>query len=361
MKDVLVFLGLLAALSCCKEKEDNIAFEIHGKMEANLDSVHVYPGFISKKFLDTTLYDFSSIVDKGNFSFKGKAPYPQMMNLHSPKIGISTPFFIEEGYTNLSVSFINRDRKVQISENTKSQTQKEYELLVSTKLDSIYQNIKHSKSREERMKHSKDIDHAIINHLRENPNSYVALWLMIDRFCKSGSEYNKSYENALLFFSKEIQNIPLYKIFKNNLIKKKNFSFENTLISLKSLDNQPIVFDIKNHKNKYILIDFWFSFCKPCLLEMPKYIPIYSKYKKHGFEIVSISVDNTEDIPNWIKVINENNFSWSHYLDENGLETRKLDIVSFPTTFLVDANGKIIEKNLSAEKLNEFLGINLDK
>ncbi|BFP40869.1 TlpA disulfide reductase family protein [Flavobacteriaceae bacterium GF1] len=360
MKDVLVLLGLLAALSCCKEKEDNMTFEIQGKMEADLDSIHIYPGFISKKFLDTTLYDFSSIVEKGNFSFKGKAPYPQMMNLHSPKIGISTPFFIEGGDTHLSVSFINRDRKVQISESTKSRTQKEYELLVSTKLDSIYQNLKHSKSRQERIKRSKDIDDAIINHLRENPNSYVALWLMIDRFCKSGSEYNKSYENALSFFSKEIQSIPLYKIFKKALIKKKNFSFEHTLIPLKSLNDQSVVLDIKNLKNKYILIDFWFSFCKPCLLEMPKYIPIYSKYKNDGFEIVSISVDNTEDIPNWVKVINEKNFAWSHYLDENGLETRKLDIVSFPTTFLVDANGKIIEKNLSAEKLNQFLSTNLD-
>ena len=358
---MLFFLGLLIFLSCCNSKETDSVFEIKGKLKADLDTIHIYPGLIAKKFLDTTLYNFSSPVDTGNFSFQGLAPYPQMMNLHSPKVGISTPFFIEEGITDLSLSFMDGDRKVQISESTKSQTQKEFELLVSSKLDAIYQKIRSSKSREEKIRHSKEVDSAIIGHLKQHPNSYVALWLMVDRYSRSSLERNKNLEDALQFFSKEIQSSPLYKKFKENIAKKENLSFENKRIPLKTLESEPTILEIKSHKNNYTLIDFWFSYCKPCLLEMPKYIPIYAKYKKYGFDIISISVDNTKDISNWVNVINENDFFWTNYLDENGVETRKLEITSFPTTFLVDSEGKIIEKNISAEKLDWFLNVNLNK
>ena len=88
---------------------------------------------------------------------------------------------------------------------------------------------------------------------------------------------------------------------------------------------------------------------------MPTYRPLYDKYKSDGFEIISISVDKKKDIGNWKKVIEEEGFGWKHYLDLGGLETKKMNISSYPTTFLIDNRGKVIEKDIDVQKLQEFL------
>jgi alkyl hydroperoxide reductase subunit AhpC len=73
------------------------------------------------------------------------------------------------------------------------------------------------------------------------------------------------------------------------------------------------------------------------------------------FEIVSISKDKTNKIQDWKDTIKKRNFNWVHYLDENGIETAELHITSWPTTFLIDSNGAIIEKNITPEKLEKIL------
>ena len=110
---------------------------------------------------------------------------------------------------------------------------------------------------------------------------------------------------------------------------------------------------------KYTLIDFLFSYCAPCLEEIPKYKEVYSKYKNKGFEIIAISSDWTQDISNWQKTIDKNDLVWQNFHDKNKKETKKYNINSFPTTFLLDFKGKIIKKNPSLKDLEAFLEDNL--
>ncbi|GAA5094405.1 hypothetical protein GCM10023210_26020 [Chryseobacterium ginsengisoli] len=115
----------------------------------------------------------------------------------------------------------------------------------------------------------------------------------------------------------------------------------------------------KNSNKKYILVDFWFSHCGPCLADFPKYKEVYNHYKEKGLEIIGISTDQTKNIDDWKKVMKEKNLSWLHFLDENGTESKKYNINSFPTTFLLDSEGTIIKKNISPEELEIFLEQNL--
>ncbi|WHF52601.1 TlpA disulfide reductase family protein [Chryseobacterium gotjawalense] len=82
-------------------------------------------------------------------------------------------------------------------------------------------------------------------------------------------------------------------------------------------------------------------------------------YKDKGFEIIVFSTDRTLDIANWRKTVDKNNLSWQNVLDENGVEAKKYNINQFPTTFLLDAEGNIIKKNISPEELAQFLEENL--
>lgn len=80
-----------------------------------------------------------------------------------------------------------------------------------------------------------------------------------------------------------------------------------------------------------------------------------------GFEIVSISRDKTNKIQDWKDTIKKRNFNWVHYLDENGIETAELHITSWPTTFLIDNKGAVIEKNITSKKLEKILNEKFQK
>ncbi|MCD8041551.1 MAG: TlpA family protein disulfide reductase [Tannerellaceae bacterium] len=112
-------------------------------------------------------------------------------------------------------------------------------------------------------------------------------------------------------------------------------------------------------KNKFILVDFWFSRCGPCLVQFSRMRDLYQQYSDKGFEIVGISVDQIKDEKNWEEVIAGEKLVWKQYWDKNGTESKRFSINVFPTTFLIDSTGKIIDKNISMEALGELLNSSL--
>lgn len=183
-----------------------------------------------------------------------------------------------------------------------------------------------------------------------HPSSVILLWKIVD--CVENEGYDEMYEKAFNRLSINIKNsFPGKQLQKQFTVLKKftkgyifNYKIKNT--------------SIKVSKN-FTLIDFWFSYCPPCLEEMPKYKELYKKYHTKGFEILGISTDRKNDIGNWKKVIQDKQLVWEQYLDENGTEAKKYNINKFPTTFLLDSEGKIIEKDMSPIELEKFLEKNL--
>ena len=116
-------------------------------------------------------------------------------------------------------------------------------------------------------------------------------------------------------------------------------------------------------KGKYVLIDFWASWCGPCRQENPNLVTAYEKYKKatfkkgKGFEIYSVSLDNNEDT--WKAAIKRDKLSWKYHVSELGgwySESVKLyKIKSIPQSFLINPKGKIVAKNLRGRKLHTTL------
>ena len=355
-------------LFSCKESNSEFEilkneFEVVIKTESKTDSLSMYPSIDFERFLDSTYkIFFKGQVQNGIVNFKGnKPPHPIMFDILDENVGLSDKFFIDNGSTELFVSFINKDKKVIISDNKKSKTQKEYELLKKEGLDSIENLRSKANSVEERRKFSVVRDTLIVDFLKENPNSYVPLWLIANYFSFQSQQYNKLYDESMPLFSNEIKKTALFKNVEAILKEGRNFSFQHKELPLKNIGLGDVQFKLSGLNNsKYILLDFWYSNCSPCLQEMPKYIPIYEKYKDLGFEIVSVSVDKTSKIEDWRTTINEKGFNWIHYLDENGIEAKKMNISSFPTTFLVNNEGTIIERDIRSEKLKSYLSSKLD-
>ena len=104
-------------------------------------------------------------------------------------------------------------------------------------------------------------------------------------------------------------------------------------------------------KGKYVLIDFWASWCGPCRHEMPNVKAAYEKYASKGFEVISISTDRK--LKPWRAAIEELGMNWVQLLDVDASDI--YGIYAIPRTFLVDPTGIVIDKNLRGEKLEEAL------
>ena len=113
---------------------------------------------------------------------------------------------------------------------------------------------------------------------------------------------------------------------------------------------------IGKYKGKVVLVDFWATWCGPCVAELPNVIAAYSKYHDKGFEIVGISLDETED--KLKKFVAEKKMPWQQYFDGKGWESdlgRKYGVNSIPATYLLDRDGKIVAKDLRGPALEKQL------
>jgi len=127
-------------------------------------------------------------------------------------------------------------------------------------------------------------------------------------------------------------------------------------------DRKPVALSEYVGKGAYVLIDFWASWCGPCMAELPNVITCYNKYHKKGFDIVGVSLDKEANL--WKEAIRKNKISWPQMSDLAGWQSQAVTVYSFssiPHTVLVDPQGIIIAKDLRGEALNEKLSELLDK
>lgn len=122
---------------------------------------------------------------------------------------------------------------------------------------------------------------------------------------------------------------------------------------------------LSSFRGKYVLIDFWASWCGPCRNENPNVVENYKKFKAKNFTILGVSLDRPGQKDKWLDAIKEDNLTWTHVSDLqfwSNAAAKLYRVSSIPQNFLVDPQGKIIAKNLRGPaleaKLCEVLGCN---
>ncbi len=122
---------------------------------------------------------------------------------------------------------------------------------------------------------------------------------------------------------------------------------------------------LSDFKGKYVLIDFWASWCGPCRNENPNVVAAYQKYKDKNFTVLGVSLDKPDAKDAWLKAIADDKLTWTQVSDLKFWQNEvavKYGIQSIPANFLIDPTGKIIAKGLREEalhlKLKELLGVN---
>ncbi|MFS8083451.1 MAG: redoxin domain-containing protein [Ginsengibacter sp.] len=128
-----------------------------------------------------------------------------------------------------------------------------------------------------------------------------------------------------------------------------NFTQKDTLEKLVSL---------ANFKGKYVLLDFWASWCGPCRAENPNVVKAFNQYKDKNFTVLGVSLDQPGKKQAWLDAIHKDNLDWTQVSDlkfwDNAV-AKSYGIQAIPQNFLIDPKGKIIAKNIRGEELNSKL------
>ena len=127
-------------------------------------------------------------------------------------------------------------------------------------------------------------------------------------------------------------------------------------INLADTSGKPI--SLSSLKGKYVLIDFWASWCGPCRAENPNVVRLYQQYKDKGFEIYGVSLDRPGQKQAWINAIQKDGIHWYHVSDLQGWGSSAAQLYmvsSIPQTVLLDKNGVIIAKGLRSAALEQKL------
>lgn len=107
---------------------------------------------------------------------------------------------------------------------------------------------------------------------------------------------------------------------------------------------------------KYVLVDYWASWCGPCRAENPKILEVYNEYKDQGFDVYAVSLDDKKE--RWIQAIEADNLPWHQVSDLKGWKneaSQYYNITAIPSNFLLDEEGKIVAKNLRGDSLEKEL------
>jgi peroxiredoxin len=130
-----------------------------------------------------------------------------------------------------------------------------------------------------------------------------------------------------------------------------------TDIELPNAEDKQVALSEVVKANKVVLLDFWASWCGPCMREVPHLMKAYGDFHEKGFEIYGVSLDGDKE--SWMNAVQSNNFMWVNVLslpDSEAKAAEKYGVSTIPSNFLIDsATGKIIAKNLRGEALEEEL------
>lgn len=367
MKKVVLFAGFALLLAACSEKP---GYQITGTVsDTALDGkyVYLYPyGDGEAAALD------SALVDKGSFSFKGAQETPALRSLRfgsdvvepaRVSAGLNSPFSALFTLENAKLTVVlDSASTVTGTPDNDALTAFQKELKgINAEMKSLFASIDKEDTAAVAAAEAKyeeisgKLRTIAKTYISGNLNSLIAGKLLSDfRYDLNEADQNEIIAKADSVFKSAPgvdQLIAHLEVLKKVAVGEKFTDFEMADVNGEVKKLSDFV-----GQGKYVLIDFWASWCPPCRKEMPNLVALHKKYKAKGFEIVGVSLDS--DKAAWEKGIKDLEITWPQLSDLKGWKNEGAALYgvnSIPHVLLVDGEGTIIAKQLHGEELTKKL------
>ena len=322
-KNLYLLIIAIIAISCAQKEEKNIL--LSGKVEGVKTGTVYLQKFRNKSFY---VIDSSEIVN-GEFSFSKDVELPEIYGLSLDTTRSSFLLFLDENQATVVLDSANYYR------NTKVEGSDLHNLFVEYKGE-------------------KDVE--IDSFIKKHPTSLVSAYALYRDY--SYRLTPEDIRSNIDLLDPSLKNTPYVEVLEELIPTLEGVAVGNLAPNFVAKDTEGKVVEFSDYigKSKYLLLDFWASWCGPCRRENPNIVKAYEEYNDKGFDIFAVSLDSSRD--GWVAAIEKDKLVWTNVSDLllwDSEPAKLYGVRAIPSNFLIDENGVIVGKNLKGEDLHKTL------